>query len=318
MPRLSLNSKLVILISLTFVSCFVYEFILINLNYWEFALSIRTPKLAAMFIAAVCIGGSSLIFQTLVNNKIITPCLLGMNSLYLTIHTLLVLFFGLSSFVTTNKNLAFVFDLVVMCITAAAIYGWIFKKTGTNVLYVLLIGTVLATLFNSISQTAVRAMDPNDYDALLTSLTATVSNVNSSILTLSGVICLVIAVYLLPYVKILDVMALGRNCAVDLGIDYEKTLRRMLIIVCILIATATALVGPLSFMGLITTNISRQLFKTGKHFYLISGSILVSVITLTAGQIIIEHVLVYSVPISVFITLGGGAYFLYLILKDTK
>ena len=102
--------------------------------------------------------------------------------------------------------------------------------------------------------------------------------------------------------------------AINLGVDYERTVRRLLLGVVLCIAVATAMVGPISFLGLIIANLSRQLFKTHKHSYLIGGSVLIGMIAMIAGQTISQHVYSYAVPISTLITIGGGIYFLYLLL----
>ena len=84
------------------------------------------------------------------------------------------------------------------------------------------------------------------------------------------------------------------------------------------IAVAPAMVGPISFLGLIIANLSRQLLKTYRHSQLIVGSALFGMLVLIGGQAIVEHVFSYSVPISVFITVGGGLYFLYLLLTNRR
>ena len=84
------------------------------------------------------------------------------------------------------------------------------------------------------------------------------------------------------------------------------------------IAVATAMVGPISFLGLIIANLSRQMLKTYRHTQLILGSALFGMIVLIGGQLLVEHVFSYSIPVSVFITVGGGIYFLYLLLKNKK
>lgn len=113
--------------------------------------------------------------------------------------------------------------------------------------------------------------------------------------------------------KLLDVIALGKNQAMNLGVDVDKTIRRLLLGVTVLIAIATALVGPISFLGLIIANLSRQLFKTYKHTWLIFGSAVLGMIVLVGGQLVVEHGFSYSIPISVLITIGGGLYFLILL-----
>ena len=103
-----------------------------------------------------------------------------------------------------------------------------------------------------------------------------------------------------------------------MGVDYDRCIRRLLLGVTLCIAVATAMVGPISFLGLIIANLSRQLLKTYRHSQLILGSALFGMIVLIGGQLIVERVYVYSVPVSVFISVGGGIYFLYLLLANRR
>ena len=289
-----------------------------NPRLFQYALKIRTPKLIVMLITAFAIGGASIVFQSIINNTIVTPCLLGMNSLYTLIHTAVFFFLGSASVIATNANLSFAVDVVLMGITAPIIYSWIFKKTRHNVLYVLLVGTVLTSFFSSIQSTLTRVMDPNEYDTLLNTLVASFSNINTEIILFSVVLLSGIVFALRKELALLDVLTLGKDQAINLGVDYDKCIRRLLLGVTLCIAVATAMVGPISFLGLIIANLSRQLLKTYRHGQLILGSALFGMIVLVGGQLIVEHVYSYAIPVSVFITVGGGLYFLYLLLTRKK
>lgn len=285
-----------------------------NPRLFEFALKLRIPTLLVMMIAAFAIGGASIVFQSIINNRIVTPCLLGMNSMYSLVHTAVVFFVGSGSVIAVNTNLSFAIDLVIMGITATFIYGYLFQKTNHNVLYVLLIGTVLSSFFGSIQSTLVRVMDPNEYDTLLVSLVADFNNVNSGIILFSLLLLAALVFFLRKDLALLDVITLGKDQAINLGVDYDRTVRRLLLGVVLCIAVATAMVGPVSFLGLIIANIARQMLKTYRHIWLIAGAALVGMATIIAGQLIMEHVFSFAVPISTFITIGGGIYFLYLLL----
>ena len=282
-----------------------------NERLMRFAFKIRYPKLIAMIITAFTIGGASIVFQSVINNTIVTPCLLGMNSLYTLIHTAVVFFLGSGSMLVINANMSFALDLVI-------IYSYLFKVTNHNVLYVLLIGTVLTSFFSSIQSTLTRVMDPNEYDTLLTSLVASFSNVNSEIIIFSLIIIAAIIVVFRKELAMLDVLTLGKEQAVNLGVDYDKCIRRLLLAVTLCISVATAMVGPISFLGLIIANLSRQMLKTYRHTQLILGSALFGMIGLILGQLIVERVFIYAIPVSVFITVGGGIYFLYLLLAGKR
>lgn len=313
--------KLALMVVLVVVAVAAYLFTDVsfaNERLFRYAMKIRIPKLIAMLVTAAAIGGASIVFQSVINNTIVTPCLLGMNSLYTLIHTAVVFVAGSGSFLVVNGNISFAVDLVLMGVAATIIYSYLFRKTNHNILYVLLIGTVLTSFFGSIQSTLVRVMDPNEYDSLLASLVASFSNINSEIIVFAVLLLGVLIFALRRELALLDVLTLGRDQAVNLGVDYDRAIQRLLLGVALCIAIATAMVGPISFLGLIIANLSRQLLKTYRHSQLIAGSALFGMIVLAGGQMIVEQVFVYAVPVSVFITVGGGIYFLYLLLGKRR
>ena len=88
--------RLLIMVVLAALAAAAYMLVEVNFEnqkLFAYAMKIRTPKLIAMLITAFAIGGASIVFQSVINNTIVTPCLLGMNSLYTLIHTAIVFFF---------------------------------------------------------------------------------------------------------------------------------------------------------------------------------------------------------------------------------
>lgn len=316
------NQKKLLFMAILVLLC-VAGYLLCNVDFantklFAYAMKIRTPKLIAMLITAFAIGGASIVFQSIINNTIVTPCLLGMNALYTLIHTAIFFVFGAGSILATNANLSFGVDVICMGLVATILYSWIFKKTKHNILYVLLVGTVLTSFFGSIQTTLTRVMDPNEYDTLLNTLVASFSNINTEIIVFCVILLAVLIFALRKELALLDVLTLGKAQAINLGVDYDACIRRLLLGVTLCIAIATAMVGPISFLGLIIANLSRQLLKTYRHTQLVLGAALFGMIVLVGGQMIVEHIYAYTVPISVFITVGGGLYFLYLLFARKK
>ncbi len=313
--------RLVIIALLAIAACTLYMTIGVNFakpKLMNYSLSIRAPKLAAMLITALAIGGATVVFQSIIRNNIVTPCLLGMNSLYTLVHTAIAFVIGTGSALVLNENLSFAIDLAVMAVASMLIYGWLFEKTHYNVLYVLLIGTVLTSLFGSIQSTLARVMDPNEYETLLTQLVASFSDVNASVIVASVVVLALVVLWLRRDLALLDVITLGKDQAINLGVDYDRTIRRLLLGVTLAIAVATALVGPISFLGLIIANLSRQFLRTYRHTYLVAGSALFGMVALVAGQLVSERVFHYLVPVSTFVSIVGGVYFLVLLLTTKR
>ena len=169
--RRRLKTSMVVLAGLVLLFIGLYQFAFVNPKFFAYAMGLRLPRLAVILIAGFAISAAAIVFQTIIRNTIVTPCLLGMNSLYLLIHTAVVFFLGSGSLFAVNPVYAFAADVIVMGFVAGFIYYTIFQKTGGNVLYVLLIGTVLSTFFSSMQNSLTRIMDPNEYDALLNTLT---------------------------------------------------------------------------------------------------------------------------------------------------
>ena len=289
-----------------------------NERLLHYQLEKRIPKLIVIALTAFSIGSASIVFQSVINNTIVTPCLLGMDALYTLVHTLVYFFAGAASVLVTNKQIAFSVDLAIMAVVGMVIYSYMFKKTGSNVLYVILIGTVLTSFFSSLQSTMTRMMDPNAYDTLLTTLVASFDNANTSLILFSAVVLFLVALFFWKDLRLLDALTLGKDKAVNLGIDYDRSIRRLLFAVTLYMTVATALVGPLAFLGLIIANLSRQLMQTYRHSLLISASVLFGMIVLLGGQFLVERIFSYNIPVSVFITTGGGIYFLYLLLVKRK
>lgn len=287
-----------------------------NEALFAYQMRLRIPKICAMLLAAFALGACTMVFQSVVGNRIITPCLLGMNALYMLVHTTVFFFAGSGSFLALNANAAFAVDLAVMAVAGTVVYSRLFRLTHHNVLYILLVGTVLTSLFGSMQSTLVRIMDPNEYETLQATLIPSFSSINTEVVILSLAVLALTSVLLRRDIALLDVVALGHDQATNLGVDYNRTIRRLMVGVVVYIAVATAMVGPISFLGLILANLARQFVKSYRHALLISASVMFGMLVLMAGELVTEQVFHYAVPVSVFITVVGGLYFLHLLLRE--
>ena len=290
----------------------------VNTKHLDYAMSQRIPKLIAIIISGSCIAFSSMVFQTITNNNILTPSVLGLDSLYVLLQTIIVFFVGVESKFIISKNHNFILSVLVMIIASFILYKKLFEKSDNNIFFLLLLGMIFSTLFKSLSTFMQVVIDPNEYAALQNSLYASFGNINTDILMISGIIIIGLIPFLYDELKTLDVISLGKDHAINLGVDYDNVVKKMIVIVAILVSISTALVGPITFLGLLVTNVSKQLFKIYKHSYLITASILISILTLVTGQFLVERVFTFTTTISVIINFIGGIYFIYLLLKESK
>jgi len=285
---------------------------------WDYVLPRRFKKILAIILTGSVIAISTVIFQTITNNRILTPSIIGLDSLYMFIQTFVIFFLGSASKTAMDKNLNFVLSVGLMILFAALLYKVLFKREGRNIYFLLLIGLIFGTLFNSLASFLQVLIDPNEFMILQDRMFASFNNVNTDLLVISCVLVLGIILYLRPFLKYLDVLSLGRDDAINLGVDYDYVVKRLLIVIAILVSIATALVGPITFLGLLVANVAYQFMKTYRHSYLLFGASLISIIALVGGLLIVERVFTFSTTISVIVNFIGGVYFIYLLLKENK
>lgn len=285
---------------------------------WQYFLSRRIPKVIAIILTGGAIAYSSLVFQTITHNRILTPNVLGFDAIYIFIQTSLVFVFAGGKYFRIGSIGNFLLTLMLMMLVSSLLYRLIFKKERQNIMFLVLVGMVTGTFFKSISDGMQFVMDPNEFLNLQDSMYASFNTMNTRLIIPSACLMLGALFYVRHDVKLLDVVALGREQAMNLGVDYDKVVRKMLIVVAMLVSVSTALVGPVSFLGILVANLARQMITTYKHSTLLTTSILIGVASLIWGQWMIERVLGFNVMLSMIINLVGGTYFLYILLKESR
>ncbi|WP_289137988.1 iron chelate uptake ABC transporter family permease subunit [uncultured Brevibacillus sp.] len=285
---------------------------------WDYVLPRRLKKILAIVLTGTIIAFSTMVFQTITNNRILTPSIIGLDSLYMFIQTFVIFAFGSTHITLLNKNINFLISAGVMVLFAMLLYKFLFKREGQNIYFLLLIGIIFGTLFNSLATFMQVLIDPNEFQVVQDKMFASFNNVNTDLLIISFILVIAIAIYFWRYMKYLDVLALGRDQAVNLGIDYDFVVKRFLIVIALLVSIATALVGPITFLGLLVANLAHQFMKTYQHKYLLAGSSLISIVALVGGLLVVERVFTFSTTLSVIVNFIGGVYFIYLLLKENK
>ena len=285
---------------------------------WEFALRLRGVKVLAILVVSCCVAYSSVAFQTLTNNRILTPSIMGFESVYLLIQTVIVFIYGDLTFHVLSSLDNFFLSVLGMIGFAFLLYILIYRKGKDNLYLLLLVGIILGTLFNSLSSFMQLLIDPSDYFIVQGKMFATFNKINRDLLWPSAGVLVVLLVVGFRTTKYLDVLALGRDQAINLGLNYNRTVQLFLIIIAILVSVSTALVGPITFLGLLVTNLTYELFKTHRHSVIIAACGLVTAVTLLGGQFVMERLFHLSIPVSAIINLVGGLYFMFLLLRVRK
>lgn len=285
---------------------------------WDYILPRRAYKVLAIALTGAAIAFATVVFQTMTNNRILTPNIIGLDAMYMLVQTFIVFAYGSMSFSAMNRYINFGISVVAMVGFALLLYKLLFRREGRHIYFLLLAGIIMGTLFGSMTTFMQVLIDPNEFLVVQGRMFASFNNVNTDLIWLSVAAFAAVALYCMRLTKFLDAMALGREHAINLGVDYEYVVKRLLVVIAILISIATALVGPITFLGLLVANVTIQLMRTYRHKHLIPASMLVSIVALIGGQMLVERVFTFSTTLSVIINFVGGVYFLYLLLKENK
>lgn len=313
-----MRDNLLIAASAAAALLFAFLFIGVGLDAdnYEYFLSRRVPKVLAIVIAAVAIAQSSLVFQTVTHNRILTPSLLGFDYLYLLIQVLFVFILGGLGSVMLSTYLNFAISIVVMVGLSLVMFSLYFRQENPNILTLMLLGVVVGQLLANVANFIVLLLDPTDFAFFQGSMFASFNNVNSDLVYVSLIpLCIVVAALFL-YCRKLDVFWLDKDNAISLGVDVKKVTKHILILISILISISTALVGPILFFGLLVANVTRQCMSSYRHKDLMIFGAFISIAMLLGGQWIIENLFSFETTISVIINFVGGIYFLSLLIRQ--
>ena len=311
------STKLMVLAVIALVCMALFAFYNIQGSF-SYAFPRRVERLIAMVITGTAIAYATVIFQTVTHNRLLTPSVMGVDSMYEVVQTVIYFTAGSASIFVVSRYLNFSLSIVAMVIFALLLYRFLFRADKYPIFLLLLAGMIIGTLLGSLVTFMQVIIDPVEYESLQARLFASFMNVKTELILMSIVILGVAFIYGYRLLRDLDVVSLGRDNAINLGVNYDRIVLKVLILSSILIATSTALVGPVTFLGLIVANLAYQYLATYKHSVLIAGASLISIIALVGGQFLVQHVFELSTTISVVINFVGGIYFIYLLLKESR
>ncbi len=315
---MSNKKKIFILIILALIGCSISLFWGVNKSNIGYFLPRRAIKILAIAISSYCIGYSTVSFQTITNNRILTPSVIGLDSLYMFLQTVIVYFFGSKTLAMMSGYTNYFLSIGFMIFFSLILFIVLFLKENRNLYFLILAGMIIGNLFGGMSTFMQVILDPNEFLVLQGKMFASFSNINEELLFINILIIGVLFLITIKDYNKLDVLSLGKEHAINLGINYNYFVLKNLIVIAVLVSVSTALTGPITFLGILVASIARELMKTYKHTYRILCSVLIGIFALVIGQFLVEKVFNFNTTISTIINFIGGIYFIYLILKEAK
>ena len=278
----------------------------------------RIFALLSMAIAALCQSMATVAFQTVTNNRIITPSLLGFDALYGAIHTATIFFFGAGALVHFSGQGAFLFQISVMILFSLLLYGTLFQGKYRNLQLMLLIGIIIGTGLRSVSSFMRRVLSPSEFDVLQAKLLASVNNGDSSLFVIAVPLVILCALLLFASCHRLNALSLGEDAAITLGRNTRRDTLFILGLVSILMAVSTALLGSLTFYGFLVAHLSYRIVKTFHHRYIFLMALVVAFLVITSAYFLMYHVFAAQGVVSIIIEMVGGLLFLSMLLRKNE
>lgn len=275
----------------------------------------RLGRLAAIVIGGVCVAVSSIVFQTIAGNRILTPAVMGYEAVYLLLQSLLILVMGMHSLVLLGQNGNFALSIALMLAYSWAIHYWLFKDGRNNVYFLLLLGFVLTMVIGTFTQFIQLRISPGEFAILQGFSQASFNKAQPVQLLYSAVLAGAASVAIVTTLPALDVLALGREQATSLGIDYRRMVRLQLALIAVLVAVSTSLLGPTAFMGIFVANTTYALARTGRHRATLPLGCAIAIAIFLVAQLLVEHVFNYRTTVGILVNLVCGAYFLALMVR---
>lgn len=293
------------------LAVFAAVFVLVNSGLdFDYIIPKRLARLAAMLLGGICVALSSIIFQTIAGNRILTPAIMGYEAVYLLLQSLLILTMGISSLVVLGKNANYVISILLMLAYSWATHRWLFRQGRNNVFFLLLVGLVLTMVITTFTQFIQLRISPGEFAIFQGFAQASFERVEPQRLLYSAVLVVAVCLVGRKDLPLFDVIALGRDQAISLGVDYQAKVRLYLALIAILVAVSTSLIGPTAFMGIFIANITYALARSPRHSVMLPMGCAVATGMFIIAQLMVEHVFNYKTTIGILINLVCGSYFL--------
>ena len=308
----------VLLLAIAAVLCLL-GFMTINVQTdWAFILQHRGSSLLALLLAASAIGLSTVLFQTITHSRLLTPALMGFDVLFVLVNTLVLLIFGGAELAGWPSSLRVGLQMLLMVGLALLLFRLLFSGSVRSLHLMILLGMLAGMLFRELSELGARVLDPSEFGISSGVRQASFSRVNTELLAVSAVALTLGGLLLLRWRRYLDVLSLGRDIAVNLGVAHGRVVLGIMAVVAIMVSVATVLVGPTLFFGLLIANLAYWITGTQRHRWTLPASVLAGIICLVGGQVLLEQLLASTLPLALVIELAGGLLFIALLLRGVR
>ncbi|MGO3363603.1 MAG: iron chelate uptake ABC transporter family permease subunit [Corynebacterium sp.] len=286
-------------------------------GYWKIA-QMRVDSLIAMLVVAFCQAFATVSFHTATNNRIITPSIMGFESLYVLTQTAVIFFLGTAGLNAFTGTTQFIFQSTLMIAFAVFLYSWLLSGRFGNIQVMLLVGIVIGGCLGSLSTFMQRLLEPNEFDVLTARNFGNLGNAHTENFPLVIPVVIVTCTILYLRSRKMNVVALGKDTASNLGLNHKRELMILLFLIAVLMAMTTSLVGPMTFLGFLVAILAYQFTDTYDHRLILPVSVLIGYIVMSGSYFIMRNIFYAEGMVTIVIELVGGTVFLFFIMRKGR
>ena len=160
---------------------------------------------------------SAIVFQTLVNNRILTPAIMGYEAVYLLWQSLLLLLAGAQAQATLGAGGGFIVSLLLMLAYSWGIHRWLLRGGRNDVYLLLLVGLVLTMVIGTFTQFVQLRISPGEFAVFQGLSYASFNRARPDTLLYAALAVAAVCLACRKSLPVLDVLALGREQSLSLA-----------------------------------------------------------------------------------------------------
>jgi iron complex transport system permease protein len=274
----------------------------------------RIPRAIIALIAGAGLSIAGMFMQTLFNNPLAGPYVLGINT-------------GSSLFVACSMMTGLSFlqsdlGIITSALLGALFFGFIilfFSFFTRHHVTLLLVGLMLGSFTGAIISVLQAMSSAQELKAFTIWTMGSLQQVQLDQLPIVALLFTVGCIGSLFLIKPMNALVLGEKSTELLGINIQLVRVFTIVITAVLTGVVTAFCGPIAFVGLAVPNLTKTIFRTQNHLILLLGNFIIGALFLLLSDSIIQLLEdTIQLPINAFTSLVGAPFIIYIVLKRMK
>jgi len=274
-------------------------------------LQLRLPRVVAAVLAGGALAVAGVAFQGLTRNPLAEPAVLGVSS-GAAFGVVLAQISGLQlSFLEVLGVATFAFAGALLA--AAAVYMIAAVPGGLSIQTLLLAGVIVGIFFTSAITVLISIMDYNRLGGVIYWLLGNLAPIPATSLALFAALALGGSWLILRSARELNLLALGEEAAVQLGVDVTRLKRRVFTAAALLTGSVVAFTGPIGFVGLVVPHVLRGILGQDNRLLVPTALVGGGAFLLAADTLARNIVAPAELSVGVITSFCGAPFFVYLL-----